>query len=130
MSKIQVSKKNAISPKTLLLFVVSVVVFFVLLSAVINLGKKYISLREKLRELESEKAALQQKQAELGEENAYLKTKEGEERILREKYQLVRPGEGLIIITEPDPLLTESEVRKRSIGKFWDTLLKALGIRD
>lgn len=127
--KKQLAKLNRIPPKHVLLFVVSAILFFILLTAVLNLGKKYFGLKNKLAELTQEKTNLVQKQEDLKAENEYLGSPEGEEHLLREKYQLVKPGEGLIVITNPDTDGDDSLKPKTGFRKFWDTILRGLGIR-
>lgn len=125
----QSQSRSQVSPRNIFFFVVSALLFFLMISAVLDLGRKYLALREKIDDLSEQKRSLEHKQEELARENEYLATPEGEEHVLREKYQLVKPGEGLIIITSPDPDQNTKNGVKKGIGKWWDSILRGLGIR-
>lgn len=122
-------KRNQISSRSVIIFVALSIVFFILLSSVITLGRKYIALRAKLGELNTEQQTISDKQALLKERNDFLTTPEGEERILREKYDVVQPGEGVIIVTEPDIGAPPTAAHPDSwVGNVWHAVLRGLGI--
>ena len=122
-------KTVTVSGRRIVLFIAASVLFFILLSSVINLMKKYRDIRQKLSELQSEQATVAAKQAVLTQQNEFLTTPEGEERILRDKYDVVRPGEGVIIVTEPDDASQENSADHGSwIGNVLRSILRGLGI--
>jgi cell division protein FtsB len=107
---------------------VALAVAVMLLASVIGLAEKYITIRKRVRDLKEEQARLEQKQEELAKTNAYIETREGEERELREKYNVIKPGEGMIVITEPSGEDMDDGPNTR-VGRWWDSLLRGLGIR-
>jgi hypothetical protein len=118
---------QAVSGRRIIFFLISGIIFFILLSSVINLGHKYIAIRGKLSELKKEQLDIERKQLALDEQNQFLSTKEGQERLLREKYNLVKPGEGVIVVTEPQSGDMNDKDRRSIIGNIWHSILRALG---
>lgn len=116
-----------LSPKTVLGFIVALIVAFVLLFSCINVLQKYIGIRRHIRELSEEKKALEQKHQMLTEQNQYLETPEGKERILREKYNVTKPGEGVVLIVDPEQSVVDLE--KNKPGSWWQKLFAGLGLR-
>ena len=129
MQKMQSSRRRSVSIKTLFFFAGSAILFVCMLWAVCTLGSKYLDTRSKLSEDTSEQQTLERKKQELTDENAYLNTPEGQEHMIRDKYSLVKPGEGLIVITEPSSDTVQAQHSGTGIARWWDTLLKGLGIR-
>lgn len=129
MAKKQFSENHhhSISPKRILGSVVALIVFFLLLTSVIGLGQKYFTLKSRSKELSEEQSELTQKEKTLSETNAYLATPEGTEESLRERYNYIKPGEQIIVIT-PDPAASTPEP-STGIVHWWQELLKGLGIR-
>ena len=127
MTKAQLpSKSHPISPRRVLAVLVALLVFFLLLTSVINLFEKYRGLKAERAELYKEQAAIARKKDSLKTTNAYLETDEGREQALREKYNLVKPGEGIIVITTPPPEKPVLEERSR-VGRWWDAIVHGLG---
>lgn len=127
MTKAQLPPKpRAVSPKRILATLVAVVVFFLLLTSVINLFEKYRALKKGRAELYKEQEALVHKKVQLKETNAYLETDEGKEQALRDKYNVVKPGEGMIIITTP-ALEAPEPVHRSRVGRWWDAIVGGLG---
>lgn len=118
---------QSVSPKRILGTLVALVVFFLLLTSVIGLGQKYFTLKSRSGELKEEQAELSQKEKTLSETNAYLATPEGTEESLRQRYNYIKPGEQMIVIT-PDTSTTPPP-EKTGIVHWWDELLQGLGIR-
>ena len=118
---------HTLSPRRVLAFLASIIVFFLLLASVVNLTQKYISVKRRIGELQTQQTTLKTKAATLGTVNAYLNTPEGKEQALRDKYNLVKPGEEVIVIT-PNPTPPEAPPRSR-IWRFWDGILHGLAIR-
>jgi cell division protein FtsB len=118
---------QSISPKRILGTLVSLVVFFLLLTSVIGLGQKYFALKSRSTELNQEQNQLSQKEQTLSDTNSYLATPEGTEESLRERYNYIKPGEQMIVIT-PDQS-TPPPPEKTGIVHWWDELLQGLGLR-
>ncbi|MBP6857807.1 MAG: hypothetical protein KBC11_01285 [Candidatus Pacebacteria bacterium] len=132
MPEIQPSKKTdksrLIGPKLILKWIVSVVIFALILSSVIGLFSKHKKIREQIKELKEEEVSLKQKKQTLSEVNEYIETPEGQEYIFRDKYRLVKPGEGIIVVTkkeEAEPLPT----KKPALRRFWDSIKRGLGLK-
>jgi cell division protein FtsB len=117
-----------LSPRLILGFVVALVVFFLLLTSVIGLAEKHTVLRTEIEQLETKQGELKDKQESLAATNEYLKTPEGKEQVFRTKYNVVKPGEGMIIIT-PQPKLPPPPPPQSAVSRFWDSILEGLGIR-
>jgi len=130
MAKAQLSKRqHRTSPRRVLGAAVALIVVFLLLASVVGLAEKYLAIRNRLKDMKSQQAALALKQAQLRETNSYIETKEGQERELREKYNIVKPGEGMIVITEPEAAAGLGGPTTR-VGRWWDSLLRGLGVRE
>lgn len=99
MAKTQFPTKKAFSYKSLIGMVIALVAFFVLLTSVIDLTGKYFMTRKRTRDFQNQKIELTEKEAILVEQNMYFETEEGQKQLLREKYNVVGPGEELVIIT-------------------------------
>lgn len=107
----------------LVLAVVLTVFFIILLSSVVNLIQKQRKIKVAIRELESENQVLVDKQKNLEETIGFLETEEGKEQVLRDKYRLVKPGEGLVVITDPAPPGMDSGEDNRPFFKrFFDAI--------
>jgi cell division protein FtsB len=130
MNKIQSNQNTKTHPfkaRRVLIWVVSVVIFLVLLSSVVELFIKYRGIRRHISDLKIDQRSLQDKKDSLILTNEYIATPEGQERVFRDKYRLVKPGEGIIIITEPT--LTETQIEKKpAIRRFWDSIKSGLGL--
>jgi hypothetical protein len=130
MVKMQFQEKQhtALSTRRLIGAIVALIAFFLLLTSVISLAEKHFAIKSRIKELRTEEIALREKEEALVELNAYLETPEGKEQVLREKYNLVKPGEGMVIVTQNKTNAPESE-KKGIVSKWWDAILRGLGIR-
>ena len=124
MKKTQLSFTR-ISPKSLLGLIVALIVAFLLLLSVINVAGKYFGIRTHIKELTAEKAELEQKHEQFEAKNAYLKTDEGMEQVLREKYNVTKPGEGIVVVVEPTPIVPPTP--EHTGPKWWQAILRGLG---
>lgn len=130
MPKSQLEKRQQrASPRRILGALVAVTVVFLLAASVISLAEKYSAIRRRVNTLKEEQALLLEKKTLLEESNRYIKTKEGQERELRTKYNVIKPGEGVVMVTSPASHSSEDGPNTK-IGKWWDNLLRGLGIRD
>ena len=115
-----------ISPRRVLSGIIALVVFFILITSVISVAGKYITMRGHIRDLKEQKQELQTKAMDLDAQNAYMDTEEGKEQALRDKYNVVKPGEGIVIVTtEEQP--SEKTVSEKGISHVWHAILRGLG---
>lgn len=122
------STKRSLSARAILVAIIALGLFLLMLSSVVNLFIKYRAMRAHIRELKEEQVHLQEKKVSLTTTNEFIGTPSGKEEIFRDKYRLVKPGEGIIvIIQEPERLRVEE--RKPALRRFWDSLLAGLGLR-
>jgi len=129
MAKTQFTPKrqSSVSPKRVLQAFLAVGVALWLLSSVIGLIGKYALIHRKVRDLKEEKVDAVEKKEELETMNSFIDSDEGRERILRTKYNVVKPGEGVVVITDTDPIVPPEH--KSAVGKWWDSLLRGVGLR-
>ncbi len=108
---------------------IALVVFFLLLTSVIRLAEKHYRLTRRIRDMKENEAALIAKSAQFDQINKELDTKEGAERLLREKYNVVKPGEELIIVTN-ETVLPIVALEQSRAGRWWEILLRGIGIKQ
>ncbi len=125
---IQHSNKK-VSLASIVKTMIALVVFFLLLTSVIRLAEKHYRLTRRIRDMKENEAALIAKSAQFDQINKELDTKEGAERLLREKYNVVKPGEELIIVTNETvlPIVAPEQSRAR---RWWEVLLRGIGIKQ
>ncbi len=114
--------------KRILAAAASLLIFFLLMTSVIGLAGKYFAVQKRNRELAEEATSLQQKEADLASTNAYMASPEGVEEALRQRYNYVKPGEEMILIS-PEAAAPASEEHQSAVSKWWDDLLRGLGLR-
>lgn len=121
--------KSKISYKRLLGAMVALIAFFMLLTSVIGLAEKYFAIKGRTRELKTKQIKLEEKELALMEQNTYLETPDGQQQSLRAKFNVVQPGEEMIIITAPlaaEPVPAEEQTR---IGHWWEAIVRGLGLK-
>jgi cell division protein FtsB len=115
------SKKSNMlhSPIILLLFAVFLVIF---LSSIIGLIRKNheTAKNKEMAELEHDKLTAQYE--DLNSETERIKSDRGKEDIIREKFGVVKKGEGLVVVIDEDPSLRAAAAS--SHGNFLDFLKK------
>ncbi len=121
--------KKPISLASIIKTMIALVVFFLLLTSVIRLAEKHYRLNRRIKEMKVSEAALLEKSAQFDQINTELDTEDGAERLLREKYNVVKPGEELIIITN-ETVLPMVAPQKTRAGTWWETLLRGIGIKQ
>jgi cell division protein FtsB len=127
MAKTQFTeKKHQLSPKDSLGALVALVVAFLLLASVITVAQKYFTIKKHIRELSAEQKILKEKKESLNTMNAFLSTPEGTEKILREKYNVVKPGEGIVVVVDPEITLPQQPASR--VSRWWHALVEMLGI--
>lgn len=118
----QTEPKRKKLPAPILAIILFAVLLF-LLSSVIGLARKQVGITRAIRQLKGQREALAEKQVSLEESVAYLQTREGKEQALRDKYRLVKPGEGLVVITDP---AAKPAPQKESRGGFFRRFVGAM----
>jgi cell division protein FtsB len=126
---VQEHRSKRVSAKQILMAVVAVLLFSLLLSSVIGLMGKYLAMRKHIDALKQEKSSLEQKKASVTDMNNYIDTPDGQERIFRDKYRVLKQGEGMIVVTNEEQVSYESSNKKSGIRVFWDSILLGLGLR-
>lgn len=122
MRKTQFKSKNkSLSPKKLLLAMISLLIAFFLMITVIKTAKKYFNVRNHINEMTEEQNNLKDKYKKILQTNEYMASPEGAEQILRDKYNVVRPGEGVIIVVNNSEEYTPEETSK--ISKWWSDFM-------
>lgn len=129
MPKSQLTKKRrGVSPRRVLGAVVALVVAFILCTSVIGLLRKYSAVQGRVRTLYEQKRAAEEKKQTIQKLNQYLQTPAGEEYQLRSKYNIVKPGEELIVITESE--LQTNQKSKTIMARWWEAIVRGLGLRN
>lgn len=106
--------------------IVALIVAFLLLLSVISVAEKYIGIRRHIAELNAEQAQLQEKHERIEQKNKYLATPEGTEEILREKYNVIKPGEGIVVVVDPAPAVPPPS--DSAPKHWWQAILAGLGL--
>lgn len=120
--------KKVLNSRAALAAIVSLLVLFLVLTSVLGLWKKYRVIRSHINELKQQEVTLKEKKATVTATNKHLETQEGKEEVFRDTYRLVKPGEGVVIITKDNK--EESDSPKRpAILRFWDSIMRGLGLR-
>ncbi len=120
---------HTLSYKRLIAAGIALVVFFLLLTSVIGLAEKYFAIQKRTREIKNQQVVLEEKERVLTEQNAYLQTVDGQQQSLRAKFNVVNPGEEMIVITmPPDPAPLPAPEQSR-IGGWWESLIRGLGFK-
>jgi hypothetical protein len=128
MQKTQFRQSKTMSAKQLLGFFAGVVVLFLLLTSVFDLANKYVRIRGHIKDLARQQQELEEKKQLLATTNEYIETQEGKEQSLRKKYNLVKPGEGVVLITEKAQASAIHADSEESLG-WWQAILRGLGIQ-
>lgn len=113
--------RDYISLKSFIKTLVLIGLFCVLCGSVFSLTKKYINVRRSIKHGKEAQIKLEEKKAKLQAETALLATPLGTEIALRDKYRLVKPNEGMVIITAP--IQAPVEPKKSGIVRFWDMIV-------
>lgn len=92
------------------------VIVFVLLWNSISLFAKRVKVWKKVEHLETERATLLAHKQVIEEKTASLETDFGKEAVFRERFNVARPGEAVIIVTESEETSGVVEAK----NGFWD----------
>ena len=112
--------KDYISLKSFIKTLLLLGLFCILCGSVFSLTKKYIAVRLNIKHGKEAQIALEEKKAKLQAQTKLLATPLGTEIALRDKYRVVRPDEGMVIITEPS--VPRIEPRRSRMVRFWDMI--------
>ncbi len=127
MAKTQLTQPNQrFSHKRVLGTLLAFTVVFLLLTSVVSIAGKYFTIKRHIQELTIEQEELAKKHAALAKTNAYLATPEGQEQALRDKYGVIRPGEGVIVVSAGTQTVPPDH--KSAVGQWWSKILAGLGI--
>lgn len=110
-------KKKLYSIWTLLFLLV---VIFLLTRGVIGVYEKEKSTKIDLQHLESQKADLENRYDAISKQANTLQTEAGLETAIREKFDVAKKGEGVIIIV--DKTVEKQITKKGFVDKVWDTV--------
>lgn len=117
------SKKELMHSPLVLIFLSVVLIIF--LYNVVFLVQKARDTKKKKLLAEEEIVSLKKKQDDLNKEIEKLSTDEGIEEVLRDKYQLVHPGEKIAVVVEDKKADNPIEVDKNEgIFSFFKNLFK------
>lgn len=122
------TKSKRISARAILMALVAILAFTLLLSSVLGLMSKYTTMRKHIKNLKLEQSTLVEKKVAVTDMNNYIDTPEGQERIFRDKFRLLKPGEGVIVVTDDEIPEVEVINKKSAFGLFWVNLKKGLGL--
>lgn len=122
------TRQKSIPTKRALGAAASLLIFFLLMTSVIGLAEKYFAVQKRNKELAEESTTLQQKETALAATNAYITSPEGTEQSLRERYNYVKPGEEMILIS-PDTTAPAAAERQSAVARWWQELLQGLGLK-
>ena len=92
------------------------ILILLVLKGISSIYAKQRNSREEMNSAEAKKAELQQRYDDLSGRVGDLKTNEGLEREIRSKFDVVKPGESVIVVVDkevPAPAPVESNVIKR-----------------
>lgn len=97
----------------------AVILVVILIKPTWNIWQKYITSRSEVKSGNEELRELKERQAYLEAEIKRLQTQSGLEIEVVKKFDLVREGEELAVIIEPEEILVEEEVEVGFIQKFF-----------
>ena len=107
--------------------VVLIVVFFILVIfgyKIVDLIKKDIETARKKELVINEINSLKEREVSLNKDISKLKTDEGKEQIIREKYQVAKEGEKMVTIVEENNKTNSQPGAKSVRNGFWNWIKK------
>lgn len=111
------NKKRLYSIWSLLALLVVVVLFG---KGVVSVYEKEKSTKEELNRLAAEKADIESRYNNISKENDTLKTNDGIESAIRQKFDVAKKGEGVIVIV--DKTVEVPVEQKGFMRKVWDSV--------
>jgi len=124
LRKKQKLKKRLYSAPSL---AVLLLITFVFVRGTYIVFEKKAESAEYVAALEVKAESLREKQAELTQNIESLKTEEGLEKEVKEKYNVSKPGEKVVILVDPKATSTDEAPDSRAwYQKAWDAIISAL----
>ena len=118
MSNLQKLKNNRFLHSPIFLgFFALIAVFFAV--NVFGLGVKYFNTKSDRNDLVIKKKKLLAEEYALKTKIENLKTSDGVDSVIRDRYNVVKPGEQLAVIVEKPKEKTQEEIEKENRGSFW-----------
>lgn len=106
-------------PKVLLL--VMFIAFIFLTKGVFSVFSKEKESRVEIARVQNQKNELQKRYDVIAAQNESLKSDEGVEAEIRSKFDVVKEGEGVIVIVEKERSIIEED-KRGVLKKFWDSV--------
>lgn len=114
-------KKRIYSTPILVLF--SLIVLLTARGTYDVMKKKHDS-EQYVKDLEKQTAELENRQKELDQSVTYLKTEEGIDEEIKQRFNVARPGEHVVVIVDPKQLATTTRPENSSWWKsLWDAII-------
>jgi cell division protein FtsB len=111
------NRKRLYSIWSLLALLVVIVLFG---KGVVSAYEKEKSTKEELNRLAAEKVDIERRYNNISKENETLNTNDGIESAIRQKFDVAKKGEGVIVIV--DKTVEVPEVKKGFMRKVWDSV--------
>ncbi len=96
------------------------VVIFLFGKGVVSVYEKEKSTKVELNRLAAQKANIESRYNNISKENETLKTNDGIESAIRQKFDVAKKGEGVIVIV--DKTVEVPEEKKGFMRKMWDSV--------
>ena len=110
--------------KTLLL--VMTLILLLLIKGVFSVYSKEQESQSEINRIQSQKAELQKRYENITEQSDALKSDTGVESEIRNKFDVVKQGEGVIVIVDKEvPVIQEDN--RSVLKKFWDSVKGVFG---
>lgn len=102
-------------------------VTFMFVRGTYGVFKKKFESQHDLQALEAQKQSLDAEQSELSNNIASLQTESGIEKEVKEKYNVAKPGEHVVILVDPEPTSTpEAATSTPWYRRFWNAIMGIL----
>lgn len=99
-------------------FVLSLIALIIVARATWSVSSKARSTKANLAEAESELVELAEREKRLEEDITYLKTEQGIEAEIRDKYNVARAGENVIVLVDSEESETKEIEIEEKVGFF------------
>ncbi len=121
MREFQERKKNKQRLYSIWSLVGLLLVIGLFTKAVVNVYEKAKSTRQDLERLEAQKNDIESRYNSITKESDSLKTNDGLESVIRQKFDVAKKGEGVIVIIDKTVQLPVQE--KGFVQKVWDSVV-------
>jgi len=120
MREFQDRKKNKKRLYSIWTLLALLVVMFLFGKGLVSAYEKEKSTKAELNRLAAEKADIESRYNNISKENDTLKTNDGIESAIRQKFDVAKKGEGVIVIV--DKTVEVQEEKKGFMRKVWDSV--------